>query len=156
MTTDEMKGQVLGQRASNAMLAAWPKRAEPDPGDSPRPTDRSTPAKKTPMNKLLAFLLFALLAVAGIGSLAAFVGVTHTVALDTPSGVQEVTPDSMSGVIVGRTFTCGGFHNGNRSVEYCTPTAVTATTFTASFANYHDGQWTFTNDPRLAAAMWGT
>lgn len=63
------------------------------------------------------------------------------------AGSQVVTPASMANIVVGSQLVFAG---GVGATETVTVTAVTATTFTATFANGHSGGYTITSAPVLS------
>lgn len=73
-------------------------------------------------------------------------GPVTTVAANTSAGAnQVVTPASMQGIYVGTLLTCDPGIVASR--EMVTVTAVTATTFTATFADAHTGPWVINCTP---------
>lgn len=60
---------------------------------------------------------------------------SSTLGTTIASGAQTVTPASMAGIYLNRQV---GMNIGGGAAEYVTVTAVTATTFTATFANAHN------------------
>lgn len=77
-------------------------------------------------------------------------------AVDTTSGTtisagsQTVTPVSMTGIVLGKYLT---FSGGVGAAEVAQVTAVTPTTFTATFANGHSGAYHITS---LSGTFLGT
>jgi len=73
-------------------------------------------------------------------------GPVTTVAANTSAGAnQVVTPASMQGIYVGTVLMCEPGVAANR--EQVTVSAVTSTTFTATFLNAHTGTWNINNTP---------
>ncbi len=104
----------------------------------------------------MTFVLGLSLAIGAV-SLYATTFASTTVDAATAAGVQTVTPESMSGIEVGTNLLMDGFRNPGAG-EWIAVTAVTSTTFTATFAHPHAAFSNLTNDPKRVpyAAMWGT
>jgi len=77
------------------------------------------------------------------GNLASF-PVTTSSATTVTAGTMAVTPLSMSNIAIGTTLR---FSGGTGATEDVIVNAVTATTFTATFANGHSGAYTITSSP---------
>lgn len=70
--------------------------------------------------------------------------VATTATTAVTSGSTVITPASVTGIVVDGYLSISG---GTGTAEYVTVTAVTSTTFTASFSNAHSGTYNITTTP---------